>query len=281
MSALDLQVPPEFVGGPEPWETALSNFVENLVICQLSEETTAQELLALFDTLESFPIPCPEVFYYCACTELLSATRKYSDAGEHIALIDGVFGLLRAEGLKRDPDGPDDVFTFMNTFVAPTLRQLAHAIPVPPGYKHNEVASVLEQDPEYVKGDSFQADLAEYARKHERQLRFWSLVGRLDADGLLGSDAPGVGAMPLLLHQGSRLLRALEDPVNRGVWETLWEAALRCDEDMAYGQWGSHNLERPAEFEDAARRIAGDERVSLLWRGRFAIMLEGLEKERK
>jgi hypothetical protein len=130
---------------------------------------------------------------------------------------------------------------------------------------------VLELDPEYVKGDSFQADLTEYARKHEGQLRFWSLVGRLDADGLLGSDAPGVGAMPLLLHQAPRLLRALEDPVNRGVWETLWAAVLRCDEEMAYGQWGSHNLERLAKFNDAARMIAGDARVSLLWRGRFAV----------
>ncbi|KAJ6507621.1 hypothetical protein DFH09DRAFT_1101009 [Mycena vulgaris] len=174
-----------------------------------------------------------------------------------------------AEGLKRDD--PYGVHTFMNTFVSPTLRQLAHDIPVPPGYKHNELAFALERDPEYIKGDSFHADLAEYAQKHEGQLRFWSLVGRLDADGLLGSDAPGVGAMPLLLHQGPRLLCALEDPVNRGVWETLWAAVLRCDEKMAYGRWGSHNLERLAEFEDAARKIAGDARVSLLWRGRFAI----------
>jgi hypothetical protein len=129
----------------------------------------------------------------------------------------------------------------------------------------------LERDPEYVKGDSFQADLAEHARKHEGQLRFWSLVGRLDADELLGSDAPGVGAMALLHHQGPQLLRALEDPVNRGVWETLWAAVMRCDEEMAYGQWGSHNLERLAEFNDAARKIVGDARVSLLWRGRFAV----------
>jgi hypothetical protein len=142
---------------------------------------------------------------------------------------------------------------------------------VPPGYKHNRGAFALEQDPEYVKGDSFQADLAEYARKHEGQLRFWSLVGRLDADGLLGSDAPGVGAMPLLFHQGPQLLRVLEDPASRDVWETLWAAVLHCDEEMAYGQWGSHRLEWLAGFKDAARKIAGDARVSLLWRGRFAV----------
>ncbi|KAJ6521079.1 hypothetical protein DFH09DRAFT_1193251 [Mycena vulgaris] len=277
MFALDLQVPPELEGGPEPWEAALSNFVENLVISQLSEETTAQQLLALFDTPENLRTRSPELFYYCAffyycaCTELLSTTRQYNEAGEHIALIAGLFGLLKAEGLKRDD---------RTTRTACRLRQLAHDIPVPPGYKHNEVASALERDPEYVKDNSFQADLAEYARKHEGQLRFWSLVGRLDADGLLGADAPGVGAMPLLLHQGPQLLCALEDPVNRGVWETLWAAVLHCDEEMAYGQWGSHNPERLSKFKDAVWKIAGDARVSLLWRGRFAIMLEGLEKER-
>jgi hypothetical protein len=151
---------------------------------------------------------------------------------------------------------------------------------VPPGYKHNRGAFALEQDPEYVKGDSFQADLAEYARKHEGQLRFWSLVGRLDADGLLGSDAPGVGAMPLLFHQGPQLLRALEDPASRDVWETLWAAVLHCDEEMAYGQWGSHmhSRERLTEFKDAARKIAGDARVPLLWRGRFAVRAFAIER---
>jgi hypothetical protein len=67
------------------------------------------------------------------------------------------------------------------------------------------------------------------------------------------------------------LLQALEDPVNRGVWETLWAAVLRCDEEMAYGQWGSDDPERLGEFKDAARKIAGDETVPLVWRGRFAV----------
>jgi hypothetical protein len=79
----------------------------------------------------------------------------------------------------------------------------------------------LDADPEYVQGDSFQADLAEYARKHEGLLRLWSFVERLDAGGLLGAEKPGGGGFPLLFHQGHQLLRALEDPVNRGVWETL------------------------------------------------------------
>jgi hypothetical protein len=123
MSALDLQVPPELEDGPESWEASLTNFIANLVICQLSQGTTAQQLLALFDTPENFQIPSPEVFYYCARAELLSATREYSEAGEHIALIAGLFGLLKAEGFKRDD--PDGVYAFMNAFVSPTLRQLA------------------------------------------------------------------------------------------------------------------------------------------------------------
>ncbi|KAJ7862409.1 hypothetical protein B0H14DRAFT_2740596, partial [Mycena olivaceomarginata] len=217
MSALDLQVPQ---GGPHPWEDELSNFVEKPRHLSALGGDTAQQLLALFDTPENLRIQGSEMFYYCACAELLSATRLYSEAGEHIALIAGLFGLLKAEGLQRDdPEDPDGTQTFMNVLVSPTVRQLADATAVPPGYKHNRGAFALEQDPEYVKGDSFQADLAEYARKHEGQLRFWSLVGRLDADGLLGSDAPGVGAMPLLFHQGPQLLRALEDPASRDVWE--------------------------------------------------------------
>jgi hypothetical protein len=67
------------------------------------------------------------------------------------------------------------------------------------------------------------------------------------------------------------LLRALEHPVNRGVWETLWAAVLRCEEEMAYGRWGSAEPEWLGEFKDAARKIAWDETVPLVWRGRFAV----------
>ncbi|KAJ6492976.1 hypothetical protein DFH09DRAFT_1451343, partial [Mycena vulgaris] len=69
-----IAVPPELEDGPKPWEAALTNFVANLVICQLSQETTAEQLLMPFDTPENLRIPSPEVFYYCACAELLSAT---------------------------------------------------------------------------------------------------------------------------------------------------------------------------------------------------------------
>jgi hypothetical protein len=147
---------------------------------------------------------------------------------------------------------------------------LAHSdIPAPPGYKYDQVAFALERDPEYTQGDSFQADLAEYARNHEGQLRLWSLVGRLDADGFLGSGKPGT--MPLLFHQAPGLLRALEDPVNRGVWETLWAAVLRGDEEMAYGEWGAGHPDWLGPFQDAVRKIIGDERAPLEWRGRFAV----------
>ncbi|KAJ6559984.1 hypothetical protein B0H19DRAFT_1260652 [Mycena capillaripes] len=161
----------------EEWEAALNirrTWAANLVRCELSCEKTPLQLFEFFDAPDD--LPNPELFYYYACAELLELTRDYRDAGEHIALIAELFGLLKAEGLKRD-----------------------------------------ERDPRYVKGDSYAADLAEYARKHEGQLRFWWLVGRLDADGLFGSEKPGLGVMPLLVHGAQVLLRALEDPVNRKV----------------------------------------------------------------
>jgi hypothetical protein len=57
------------------------------------------------------------------------------------------------------------------------------------------------------------------------------------------------------------------------VWETLWAAVLRCDEEMAYGEWGAgaETREWLGPFKDAAREIAGDERAPLEWRGRFAV----------
>ncbi|KAJ7223288.1 hypothetical protein GGX14DRAFT_657841 [Mycena pura] len=269
---------PPFEEVKEEWEAALDlrrRWVANLVRCELSHEKTALQLFELFDVPDD--LPNTELFYYSACAELLEATREYSDAGEHIALIAGLFALFKAEGLKRD--GPRGESVFGNSVFYPTLRQLAAEIPAPPGYTFDEVSFALERDPGYVKGESYAADLAEYARKHEGQIRFWSLVGRIDADGLLGSDRPGLGVMPLLVHGAPVLLRALEDPVNRGVWETLWAAVLRCDEEMAYGQWGSDEPERLGKFKDAARKIAGDETAPLVWRGRFALMLEELEKQ--
>jgi len=278
MAATDQRLPAPFTEGPNAseeeqnaWEAAINTFVTNLVICELSNETTAAQLFALFDA----PEHQPELFYY-ACADLLRATREYGDAGPHITLIAALFGLLKEEGLKRD--GPDGEGGFGNAVVFPTLRALVGDIPVPPGYKYDTVAFALERDPEYIKDDAFQTDLAEYARKHEGLLRLWSLVGRLDADGLLGSGKPGT--MALLFHQAPVLLRALEEPVNRGVWETLWTAVLRCDEEMADGEWGAGHPEWLGPFKDAARKIAEDERAPLEWRARFAAILEELEKER-
>ncbi|KAF7355027.1 hypothetical protein MSAN_01418200 [Mycena sanguinolenta] len=255
----------------DEWAAAINTFVNNLVICKLSHETTAAELFALFDAPQHQPL----LFYY-ACADLLKATREFSDAAEHIALIAGLFGLLKEEGLRRD--GPDGHGAFGNAVVFPTLRALASDVPAPPGYKFDTLAFALVRDPEYVPNDSFLADLAEYARSHEGMLRFWSLVGRLEADGLLGSETPGT--MSLLFHPAPMLMRALEEPVNRGVWETLWAAVLHCDEEMGDGQWGSGDAEGLALLKDAARKIAADDRAPLEWRARFAVILEKFEKER-
>ncbi|KAJ7609987.1 hypothetical protein DFH06DRAFT_1246443 [Mycena polygramma] len=85
--------------------------------------------------------------------------------------------------------------------------------------------------------------------------------------------------MSLLFHQPPLLLRALADPVQRGVWETLW-AALGGGadaEDLNLPEVvGSEWL---AKFTAAARTIARDEKTPLEWRGRFALILEALEKE--
>ncbi|KAJ7607104.1 hypothetical protein DFH06DRAFT_1309620 [Mycena polygramma] len=282
MSGLDPDLPPQLQDGPTSWKSTLAAFVNDLFVHELPHGRTAHQLLALFDTPENLRVDSPEFFYYYACDNLLCATRRHREAGGHIALIAELFGLLRAEGFKRDPDQDDSdaVFTMMTIIIGPTLREFGHDKPVAPGYRYNDLFA-LERDPEYVPGVSFQADLAEYARKYEGQIRFWSLVGRLEADGLFGTDLRGVGTWPLLCHQKLSLLAALEDPMKRGTWETLWAAVLQCDEEMAYGDWGNseYYVERLAGFKDAARKIAGDDRAPLLWRARFALMLEGLEGE--
>ncbi|KAJ7642581.1 hypothetical protein DFH06DRAFT_1213925 [Mycena polygramma] len=276
MSALDHRPSESDLQEVESWKATLATFVNDLFIHELPQGRTAHQLLALFDTPESLGVDHPQFFYYHACDKLLSATRRHSEAGEHIAVIAELFGLLRVEGVRRDPEEDDSeaVFTMMTVVVGPTLRGFGHTsdIPVPPGYKLKAPFS-LEQDPEHVKSDSFQVELAEYARKHEGQLRFWSLVGRLEADGLFGIGPGGAGGWSLMLHQGRELLYALENPVNHGVWETLWAAVLHCDEEMAYGDWGNseYDVEWLAEFKDAARKIAGDDRAPLLWRARFAV----------
>ncbi|KAK7061439.1 hypothetical protein R3P38DRAFT_2595932 [Favolaschia claudopus] len=253
------------------WEAAIDIFVTNLVLYKLSVETTPADLFALFDASEHQPL----LFYY-ACAGLLKATQESSDAAEHISLIAALFGLLKEEGLKRDDSNGSG--TFGNTVVFPTLRALAGDIPVPPGYKYDSSTFALRRNPEYTNQSPELSEFAEYARKHQGQLRLWSLVGRLEADGLLGSEKPGT--MSLLFHQGSVLLQALEDSANRGVWETLWAAILHCDEEMGYGEWGTSDPERLVAFKTAVKEIAGASNAPLEWRARFALILEALEKER-
>jgi hypothetical protein len=108
----------------EEWEAALNisrKWVPNLVHCELSHEKTAQQLFESFDVPEH--LQNLELFYYYACADLLIATREYSEAGEHIALIAELCGLLKAEGLKRDD--PEGVFVWGNSIFFPILRQLA------------------------------------------------------------------------------------------------------------------------------------------------------------
>ncbi|KAJ7068729.1 hypothetical protein C8F01DRAFT_1119126 [Mycena amicta] len=261
------------------WMLSYSTTITNIFLHHLGHETTPQQLLALFDAPETLDMsPGPTAgFYYYACAFLIEKTQSCVEAGEHIVLIAGLFGLLKAEGLRRDNEY--GLSAMLSTVVGPTIRQLGHDVPVPPGYRPDDFAFKLVQDPEYEKGDSFPADLVEYTRQHEGQLRFWALVGRLDADGHIGA-ARGAGTMVLLLHQGEELLYGVEDEVNRDKWDTLWAGVLHCETEMSLGQWGSNSPERLADFKEAARKIAGDERVSLLWRGRFMIMLDALEKER-
>ncbi|KAJ7721246.1 hypothetical protein DFH07DRAFT_857970 [Mycena maculata] len=275
MAALDSTLPDPYTEAPsasekeqDAWEAAISAFVTNLVIYKLSPDTTPAQLFALFDAPQHQPL----LFYY-ACAHLLRATREFSDAAEHIALVAALFGLLKEEGLRRDGSGGEGAFG--NAIVFPTLRELVSDIPAPPGYTYDGTVFALAPEPSYVKDTSFLTDLAEYTRAHEGLLRLWALVGRLEAERVLGEP----GSMSLLFHQGPVLLRALDDPMQRAVWETLWAAVLRCEEEMAYGAWGAGS-EYLASFKDAARIIAADDRAPFVWRGRFAVILEELDKER-
>ncbi|KAJ7738758.1 hypothetical protein B0H16DRAFT_1694710 [Mycena metata] len=255
----------------DAWDASIGEFVTDLVLDKLSHETTAGQLFALFDAPQHQPL----LFYY-ACSHLLRATREFSEAGQHISCIAALFGLLKDEGLKRD--GPDGRGAFGNAIVFPKLRALLSDIPAPPGYKYDGVKFMLLPDSEYVKGDAFIADLAEYARDQDGLLRLWTLIGRVEAENTLG--APGTTS--LLFHQAPVLLRALEDPVQRGVWETLWASVLHGDDEMSFGTWGT-GAETEAwlgAFKNAARTIAGDDRAPVEWRARFAVVLEELEKER-
>ncbi|KAJ6479503.1 hypothetical protein C8R47DRAFT_1137076 [Mycena vitilis] len=246
----------------EAWEAAISTYITHIVIYKLSPETTPAALFAPFAAPQH-----PPLLFAHACAHLLRATRETSEAGAYIPLLGGLFGLLKDEGLRRDADNADAVGAWGNAVVFPTLRALASDIPAPPGYTYDSVEFVLVPDADYVQDDADLSAFADYARAHAGLLRFWVFVARLEADGLLGSPAGSGGTMSLLFHRPPILLRGLEDPVQRGVWETLWAAVG--------GSGDAEDLNLPDvaddELSEAARKIARDEKTPVQWRGRFAV----------
>ncbi|KAJ7660256.1 hypothetical protein DFH06DRAFT_1194122 [Mycena polygramma] len=254
----------------DAWEAAISTYITHIVIYKLAPGTTPTDLFAPFAAPEHPPL----LFAY-ACAHLLRATRETSEAGPYILLLAGLFALLKDEGLRRDANNADATGAWGNAVVFPHLRALASDIPAPPGYTYDSVEFVLVPEADYVQDDADLSGFADYARDHAGLLRFWSLVARLEADGLLGAPAGSGGTMSLLFHRPPLLLRALEEPVQRGVWETLWAAVG--------GSGDAEDLNLPDvaddEFTDAARKIARDGRTPVEWRGRFALIMEALEKE--
>ncbi|KAJ7774059.1 hypothetical protein B0H16DRAFT_1763726 [Mycena metata] len=206
------------------WEASIGRYVFNLVAYKLSQETSASKLL------DPFYVPDYDaLLFYFACAHLLSATTKISEAGKHLGLtaelIAELFRRLKQEGLRRD--GPNGLCTFGNNIVLPALRALIGDVPTPPGYRYDRTRLILVPDPEYGQRSSFPHNLVRYRRK-QGLIRLWGLVARLESDHIVGEP----GSMSLLFHQAPMLLRALEDPVQRGVWETLWASVLQCEEDL-------------------------------------------------
>ncbi|KAJ7311556.1 hypothetical protein DFH08DRAFT_897968 [Mycena albidolilacea] len=140
-------------------------------------------------------------------------------------------------------------------------------ITVLPGHKYNRVTFALDPDPEYVQGDSFQADLAEYARKHEGLLHLWSLVGNLDADGLRGAEKPGDSGR----YSSTRDMNCYVCLKIRSIFVGYGKrCGWRCCLAQRKGRMGSDEPEWLVSFKDAARKIAGDERAPMVWHARFA-----------
>ncbi|KAJ7036770.1 hypothetical protein C8F04DRAFT_1257648 [Mycena alexandri] len=250
------------------WEASISRYVANLVAYKLSQETSASKLFAAFYTPEHDAL----LFYY-ACAHLLSATARISEAGKHLGLIAELFRRLKQEGLRRD--GPNGLCTFGNAIVLPALRALVGDIPAPPGHRYDRARLILVPDPGYIQRSSFPNDLVKYRRKQEGLIRLWGLVARLESDHIVGEP----GSMSLVFHQTPLLLRALEDPVQRGVWETLWASVLQCEEDME--GWGAGvGAQWLGPFKDALRTLVRDSRTPIEWRGRFCMILEALERNR-
>jgi hypothetical protein len=75
----------------------------NILIFELSPETTPTQLFTLFNEPQHQPI-----LFYCACGQLLAVTREFRVAEEHILLIAALFGLLKKEGLAPDTNPDED-----------------------------------------------------------------------------------------------------------------------------------------------------------------------------
>ncbi|KAJ7895198.1 hypothetical protein B0H14DRAFT_2558776 [Mycena olivaceomarginata] len=75
----------------------------NILIFELSPETTPTQLFTLFNEPQHQPI-----LFYCACAQLLAVTRELRVAEEHILLIAALFGLLKKEGLAPDTNPDED-----------------------------------------------------------------------------------------------------------------------------------------------------------------------------
>ncbi|KAJ7056844.1 hypothetical protein C8F01DRAFT_1155342, partial [Mycena amicta] len=267
----------------EVWAIAIEASINHIVVHKLSHQTTASQLF--LDARFNSPLH-QDLLYYHACAYLLTATREHSEAGDYIPLIAELFTLLKEEGLRRDKDRSAHI-TWGRSVVFPFLRAIIAEIPAPPGYILNEIEFKLVPDAEYVQDDAtYLRDVASYARQHEGMIRFWSLVGRLEAMRVYG-DGTFADSWSLMCHSGESLLRALEQPALRGAWETLWASVpmLRpgngqfpSGECKGTGSHDERTQEWRASFLDAARRIAGDERASMEWRGRFAIIVDSLER---
>nr|GAT49064.1 predicted protein [Mycena chlorophos] len=286
------RLPKPYAEGPDAseteqdaWSTSIDTFISHLIQTKLSAKTTASQLF--LDARFGAPQHKPALYYW-ACGSLLRATREHPLAGDFIPMVAELFRLIKEEGVKRDEDELARV-TWGNAFVHPVLRAIADDVPVPPGYKLDPLQSELVIDPEYVEDDEDEdallSALAEYGVQHQGMLRFWSLVGRLEAMHVFG-DGDSAGAMTLRYHSGDAMLRVLEFPLILAPWETCWAAVpmLKPGNDrFPAGKWNAGDERAKGwreEFLSAAKKIVEDERPTMEWRGRFAILVEALEGDR-
>ncbi|KAF7311941.1 hypothetical protein MIND_00205500 [Mycena indigotica] len=284
------RLPNPYTEGPDAseeeqdaWATGIDSFIQHLVANKINHQTTATQVF--LDSGFNEP-QHQDLLYYYSCAGLLTATRENSQAGPYILIIAEFFKLLKEEGLKRDKT-PSAHRSWGNAVVFPTLRGIADDIPVPPGFKYDPLAFSVGPDAEYVRNDdTYLSDIASYTQEQEGMIRFWSLVGHLEALHVF-VDGSSAGAMTLLYHSGPSLIRALETPALRATWETVWAAVPMLQPgngQFPNGTWNGDADERSvqwrAAFLDAANTIALDERAPMEWRGRFAIIARSLSTNR-